>query len=141
MVCWEWGKAREGSFGSLSERGRPGGTPEGEREALAELRFSWGVNRPRMQRERQSPVAVCPGGRRPCPKGRVSWLRDFRAGGTASSLASPCLGPLSLRLQFGCQEQLRGGCVKQSKRPLCGTGFLRIAVAGLEEVSPAACMA
>lgn len=62
MVCWEWEKAREGSFGSLSKRGRPGGTPEGEGEGLAELRFSRGVNRPRMQRERQSCVVVCPGG-------------------------------------------------------------------------------
>lgn len=94
-----------------------------------------------MQRERQSCVAVCPGGRRPCPKGRVSGIGEIRAGGIVSSLASPCLGPLSLRLQFGCQEQLHGGCVKQSKKPLCGTGFLRIAVAGLEEVSPVACTA
>lgn len=30
--------------------------------------------------------------------------------------------------------------MKQSKRPFCGTGFLKIAVAGLKEVSPVACM-
>lgn len=29
--------------------------------------------------------------------------------------------------------------MKQSKRPFCGTGFLRIALAGLGEVSPMAC--
>lgn len=59
MVCWEWGKPREGSFGSLSERGKPGGTPEGEGKGLVELRFSWGVNRPRMQRERGRAVWLC----------------------------------------------------------------------------------
>lgn len=65
---------------------------------------------------------------------------EVRTGGTSSSPASQCLGPLSLRLQLWLSRAARGGGVKQSKKPFCGTRFLRIALAGLREVSPMACM-